>query len=138
MREMLDKKLARFEELERAMTDPAVLGNSARMAAVAREHGSLARLVGKYRQFRRINEEIAAANEMIHGDDEMRELAEAELPELKNKREPLWQELLDMTVGGEDANRARCVVARMISNPSPRPRRRTAGSVKSTFGGPSA
>jgi peptide chain release factor 1 len=111
MRDMLEKKLARFEELERAMTDQAVLSDSARMAAAAREHGSLAKLAGKYRQFKKINAEISEATEMLNGDDaEMSELAEAELPGLKKKREKLWQELLDMTVGGEDANRTRCVM----------------------------
>jgi peptide chain release factor 1 len=111
MREMLEKKLARFEELERSMTDPAVLSNSARLAAIAREHGSLAKLARKYRQFKRLNTEIDEANAMIEGEDpEMRELAEAEILELKEQRETLWQELLDMTIGGEDANRTRCVM----------------------------
>ena len=40
----------------------------------------------------------------------LRELAEAELPTLKAERETLWTELLDMTIGGEDANRTRCVL----------------------------
>jgi peptide chain release factor 1 len=111
MREILDEKLARFEQLERDLVDPAVLGNSARMAAVAREHGSLARLAGKYRQFKKLNQEIAEANEMLQGDDpEVQELAEAELPELKQQREHLWQELLDLTIGGQDANRTRCIM----------------------------
>jgi peptide chain release factor 1 len=111
MREILDEKLARFEQLERNLMDPAVQGNSARMAAVAREHGSLARLAGKYRQFKKLNQEIAEANEMLKGDDlDVQELAEAELPELKEQRELLWQELLDMTIGGQDANRSRCIM----------------------------
>jgi peptide chain release factor 1 len=40
----------------------------------------------------------------------MRELAEAELPGLKEERERHWNELLDLTVGGEDAARSRCVM----------------------------
>ena len=58
MREMLDEKLARFEELEQLMSDPDVLANSNRMAAAAREHGSLAKLATKYRRFsfKRIHE----------------------------------------------------------------------------------
>ena len=40
----------------------------------------------------------------------MRELAEMELPELREERETFWNELLDMTIGGEDANRSRCIV----------------------------
>ncbi len=111
MREMLDEKLARFEELEQHLADPTVLSDSNRMAAVAREHGSLAKLATKYRRFRELNNEISDATEMLEGKDaELRELAEAELPELKAEREKYWEELLDLTIGGEDANRTRCVV----------------------------
>ena len=111
MRDMLDEKLDRFEELERQMTDPEVLANSQKMAAIAREHGSLMKLATKYRDFRKLNQQIAEANEMIQGDDEeMRELAEAELPELKGQRESFWSQLLEMTIGGDDATRQRCVM----------------------------
>jgi len=111
MREILEQQLRRFEELEKQLVDPAVLANSARMAAVAREHGSLAKVATKYRRFKDLNRQIASAREMLEGPDpEFRELAEAELPELKTQREALWDELLDLTVGGEDANRTRCVM----------------------------
>ena len=111
MRKLLDEKLARFEELERQMNDPDVLADSSRLAAVAREHGSLAKLCGKYRRFKKLNEEIEEAKEMLEGDDpELRELAESELPELRAEREVHWNELLDMTIGGEDANRSRCIM----------------------------
>ena len=111
MRDLLDSKLARFEQLEQDMLDPAVQADSNRMSAVAREHGSLAKLAGKYRQFKDITQQISEAREMAAGDDpDMRELAEAELPELVDQREALWDELLGMTIGGEDANRARCIM----------------------------
>lgn len=111
MREMLDEKLARFELLESQMVDPDVLSDSKKIAAVAREHGSLAKLATAYRRFRDVGKEINEAQEMVDGDDtEMRELAEAELPELREQREKIWTELLDMTIGGDDANRTRCVM----------------------------
>jgi peptide chain release factor 1 len=111
MRQMLDEKLARFEELERQMVDPDVLANSARVGLIVREHGSLSKLATKYRRFKELNQQIADTNEMIDGNDaEMRELAEAELPTLRAEREKLWDELLDMTIGGEDATRSRCVM----------------------------
>ena len=111
MREMLEEKLTRFNTLEKNMSDPDVLADSNRMAAVAREHGSLAKLATKYRRFKEVNDEIEEAKEMIDGDDpEMSELASSELPTLKVAREEIWQELLDMTIGGEDANRTRCVM----------------------------
>lgn len=111
MRKMLDDKLHRFDELEQMLSDPAVQSDANRMAAVAREHGSLAKLANKYRHFKGLNEQISEALEMIEGTDpEMRELAEAELPALKGAREKLWNELLDQTVGGEDATRSSCVM----------------------------
>jgi peptide chain release factor 1 len=111
IREQLDTKLRRFEELEREMADPAVLADGAKFSAVAREHGSLSRLATKYRRFKSLVEEIAQLKQMSEtGSPDERELAEAELPEARSKREALWSELLDMTVGGEDANRMRCVM----------------------------
>jgi peptide chain release factor 1 len=111
MKNVLDDKLARFEELERLLMDPQVLSSGPRMAAVAREHGSLAKLATKYRRFKDFNQQISDAVAIIDGPDaEMRELAEAELPDLRSEREKLYDELLDMTIGGEDANRTRCVL----------------------------
>lgn len=111
MRKMLEEKLARFEELERQMSDPAVLVDSSRMAAAARQHGSLAKVASKYRRFKALNEELQQLREMLDSDDpEEAEMAEAELSELKRQRERIWSELLDLTVGGEDANRSRCVM----------------------------
>jgi peptide chain release factor 1 len=111
MRDLLDQKLARFEELDRQLLDPAVMSNSAQMAAVARERGSLAKLATKYRQFLDVEKQIKEADEMIAGGDpDLRELAETELSKLRAQRESLWDELLDMTVGGEDANRTKCVM----------------------------
>ncbi|UUO08441.1 peptide chain release factor 1 [Blastopirellula sp. J2-11] len=111
MREMLEEKLSRFEFLEKQMSDPDVMGNSHQMATIAREHGSLAKLATKYRTFKNTIDEMGEAKELLESDDEeMRELAEADIESLKARREKLWQELLDMTIGGEDANRTRIVL----------------------------
>ena len=111
MRDQLEKQLARFEELERLLVDPVFLADGSKLGAVAREHGSLAKVATKFRRFKELNQQIAEANEMIKGHDaDMQELAKGELPELRAQRETLWDELLDLTVGGEDATRSRCVV----------------------------
>jgi peptide chain release factor 1 len=111
MRELLEQKLARFEELEQQLLDPQVLANSSRVAAAAREHGSLAKLATKYRRFTALNRQIAEALALADGGDaELRELAQAEIPELRKDREQVYGELLDMTIGGEDAARTRCVM----------------------------
>ncbi|MCA9164944.1 MAG: peptide chain release factor 1, partial [Planctomycetales bacterium] len=89
----------------------AVMSDSNRMASIAREHGSMAKLATKYRLFKQLAKEVTEVREMAESDDpDERELAEAELPDLKKRREKLWEELLDATVGGEDAARSRCVM----------------------------
>lgn len=111
MREMLEKQLARFEELERMMADPEVLGDSNRIAAAAREHGAISKVATKYRRFKETLEEIAELKAMTESTDpEEREMAEAELPAVRERREQLWNELLELTLGGDDANRTRCVM----------------------------
>ncbi|KAA5544401.1 peptide chain release factor 1 [Roseiconus nitratireducens] len=112
IRDLLEEKLDRFEQLERDMADPDVLADGNRMGATAREHGGLAKLVGKYREFKRMTEEIQGCKEMADAaeDSEEREMAQAEMAELKTQREAVWEEILSMTVGGEDSHRTRCVM----------------------------
>jgi peptide chain release factor 1 len=111
MREELDSKLARFEELEQQLADPAVQADSQRMSAVAREHGSLARTARRYRDFLTVEREIAEHAEMAAGDDaDLRELAEAELPELRCRRDSEWDALLDACLEDPDADRSRCIM----------------------------
>lgn len=111
MRERLEEKLARFEELEREMSDPAVLADQQRLSAVAREHGGLARLVGRYRAFLDVERQIADLEEMRQGDDdELRSLAAAELPELEARREEEWDSLAELCSDDPEADRTRCII----------------------------
>jgi len=111
MRDQLEEKLARFEELERAMADPAVLADQQRLSAVAREHGSLVKLAGKFRGFRRLERQIADLVEMSRGDDhDLRALAAAELPELESRRDLEWDELAELCGDDDDADRSRCIM----------------------------
>jgi peptide chain release factor 1 len=107
----LEQKLARFETLERALVDPAVLADQAALSKVAREHGTLAKLALRYRQFTTLERQIAELRGLIAGDDrDLRDLAEAELPALEARREAEWDALLDLCSGDEDADRTRCIV----------------------------
>ena len=111
MRDQLEAKLSRFEELERALVDPVVLADQSRLSAVAREHGTLARLALKYRQFVALEREIAEHVEMAAGaDPDLKDLAESELPSLRQRREQEWDELLELCSDDEDADRARCIM----------------------------
>lgn len=111
VREELQSKLDRFEELERLMSQPEVLSDSSKMAAAAREHGSLARLANKFRNYKKMSEDLQGLIEMSQSPDpDERAMAEEELSAMRVSREALWDELLEMTIGGEDAVRSRCVM----------------------------
>jgi peptide chain release factor 1 len=87
IRETLDNQLSRFEELERQMSDPDVLADGSKFSAVAREHGSMAKLATKYRRFKSLVTEVAELKRMADsGSPDEKELAEAELPDAVRKR----------------------------------------------------
>lgn len=112
IRDTLEEKLARFQQLETDMADPAVQADGNRMSATAREHGGLAKAANKYRDFKRLSDEIVGCKEMAEAaeDSEEKEMAEAEIELLRGQREEIWEELLALTVGGEDSHRTRCVM----------------------------
>jgi len=111
MRDELDEKLARFETLERDLSDPVIQADPQKMAAVAREHGVLARVVSRYRALLDLEKQVEDNRELAAGDDdELRGLAEAELEELEGKREQQWESLLDSLGADEDADRKRCIM----------------------------
>ena len=111
MKDELETKLARFEELDRQLNDPEVLVDGMRVAAISRERGALAKVATKYRDFKKLNAQITETRDLMKGPDaELRELAEAELPDLIANRESIWTELLDLMAAGEDADRTRCIM----------------------------
>jgi peptide chain release factor 1 len=112
IREQLDQTLARFEELEGMMSDPAVLtGDSSKMAAILKEHGSLMKVATKYRNYRKMGEELKDLAPMLQSSDSDEvAMAEEESSRLRAEREAIWNELLNMSIGGEDALRSQCVL----------------------------
>ena len=112
IRDTLEEKLARFKQLESDMSNPEIAADGERMSATAREHGGLAKVATKYRDFKQLSTEIAECREMAEAaeDADEREMANSEMESLKERREALWEELLALTVGGEDSHRTRCVM----------------------------
>jgi peptide chain release factor 1 len=84
----------RYQELERLLADPKVLGNPKELPKLARERAELVKLVETYRVYKKVNGEIQASQELLaESDEEMRELAKAELHSLREKQTALEQEM---------------------------------------------
>ena len=74
----------RFEELSIRITLPEVISDSALFTRLIREHADLEELNAIAVEHRRLREEIAAAEELL-SDPDMREMAEEELVELRQR-----------------------------------------------------
>ena len=74
----------RFEELSIRITLPEVISDSALFTRLIREHAELEELNAIAVEHRRLREEIAAAEELL-ADPDMREMAEEELVELRQR-----------------------------------------------------
>jgi peptide chain release factor 1 len=111
IREQLEQTYKRFQELEAMMSDPQVLGDSAKMPGVLREHGGLSKVGHKFGRYKKLGEEMKELDGMLQShDNDERAMAEEEVARIRSEREAIWDELLDMSIGGEDANRTRCVL----------------------------
>ena len=81
----------RFEELSIRITLPEVISDSALFTRLIREHADLEELNAIAVEHRRLREEIAAAEELL-ADPDMREMAEEELVELRQRLSDKTQE----------------------------------------------
>jgi peptide chain release factor 1 len=102
MWEFLDKLAPfeqRFAELEEKLADPAVAGSPAEYAEVAREHASLRSIVQAAATYREtLAQESDARSVLEDPDEEVRELARAELDGLEQKRTELEREIRALLV----------------------------------------
>ncbi len=100
---MLDKisqVVTRYEEIDRQMTDPAVLADHVKLTELARERSDLGPLVEAYQEYQRVNQELAEAQEMIdlEDDPEIVALAQEEIKPLTQQRERLEKRMRKLLV----------------------------------------
>ncbi len=94
---MLDKLAeleTRYRELEALLVDPAVLGNRRDFARLSRERASLEDVVACYRDWRVLADEERDLEALVEDPDpDLRDMARAELPALRKRREATEQAL---------------------------------------------
>jgi peptide chain release factor 1 len=99
---MLDKLeaiKARFDNLGVALTNPEIVNDNKKFTATSKEYRSLEKIVTAYSEYRKILEDIDFYKEALNGDDEeMRDLAKAEAPELELKKEKMESVVRQMLI----------------------------------------
>ena len=108
----IEESVGRHADLERQLADPETIANPSRLRVVARECGSLAKLVEMYRQYESVRDEIRDNEDLASSsgeDQEIRDLARAELETLAPRLATLGRELTDRILV-EDKNASRDVI----------------------------
>ncbi len=98
MFERLQADYQRFREVESALSDPDVATDPARVASLAKERGTLAKVALPYGRYLDLGRQIAEARKLIEteADEELRAYAEAEREALESQREEAAESLRDL------------------------------------------
>ncbi len=84
----------RFEELEGLLADPDVIGDQNKFRDLSQEYARLESIVGLFRDYEALEEDLSAARSMAEDDDaELAEMGADEVETLEPKREALLQDL---------------------------------------------
>ena len=86
----------RFEELTQKISDPEVIANQNEWREFMKEHAELEPIVQKYREYKKVQKQYDDAKEMIEDsstDKELKDLAEMEMMEAKEKLPQIEEEI---------------------------------------------
>ena len=97
---MIFKKLERaddrYREIEQMITLPHIVSNNKEYSKLMKEYKSLTPIIEKYREYKQVEKELNEADEMMRDssvDSDLRELAEDEYKENKERIAVLFEEL---------------------------------------------
>lgn len=95
MLEKLEAIKQRFDQVSEMLTQPDCLSDMKRFTQLNREYKDLEKIVEKYHEYRNLVGNIETSRQILgtEKDEEMREMAKAELDELSAKQGPLEEEI---------------------------------------------
>ena len=82
----------RYEELNIKISDAEVIARQNEWKKLMKEHSGLVDVVAKYREYKKMKSDLEEAKEMM-GDPEMKDIAEIEMLELKERLPGIEEEL---------------------------------------------
>ncbi len=90
----LDQIELRFEELSQQLADPEIMSDGDRYRKIAKAHSDLSEMVAKYREWKRIEDDLQQARHMLaDADPEMKQMAADEVARLEPLKQPIEDEL---------------------------------------------
>jgi peptide chain release factor 1 len=101
----LDELEQRYGELEKQIADPAVVCDSNKLIALAKEQSKLKATVAKYREYKKTVSGIEEAGQILKADGaegDLVKLAEDEIKQLEEKNKSLLEEIQNSLVMSDD------------------------------------
>ena len=99
MLERLEAIKARFEELGIALSNPEIVSDNKKYKRLSKEYRNLEKIVIVRNQYAKILDDIDFNKEVLSSDDEeMRDLAKEELPQLHEEKEKLEKQIRNMLI----------------------------------------
>jgi peptide chain release factor 1 len=89
----------RFEQVGLALTNPEIISNQKEYQRLSKEYRSLESIVKPFEEYKKVLEEYEFSKDAQNSPDEdMRELAKMEMPELEEKKEKLEKQLIKLLI----------------------------------------
>src|SRR5215203_414025 len=99
MLDKLDVIKARFDEIGVALTNPAIIADNKKFGELSKEYRSLEKIVQFHNQYKKVLEDVSFYKEALNGgDDELRELAKIELPEIEGQQTKMENSIRQMLI----------------------------------------
>ena len=99
---MLDKLeaiKAKFDNLGVALTNPEIVSDNKKYSAMSKEYRSLGKIVDVRNEYVKLLDDITFNKEVLNSDDEeMRDLAKADLPVMEERKEQLEKDIRNMLI----------------------------------------
>jgi peptide chain release factor 1 len=99
MIDQLEAIKARFEKVGVALTNPEIINKQKEFQQYSKEYKQLEKIVRPFEEYKKVIVDYDFVKESLNGNDEdMRELAKMELPELEQRKDALEKELTKLLI----------------------------------------
>ncbi len=111
---MLDKLAAikaRFDEIGVALSIPEIVADNKKYTQLSKEYRSLEKIVNVRNEYANVLDNMEFNKEVLNSDDnEMRDLAKDELPQLQQRKEELEKQIRTMLIPKDPQDERNCIL----------------------------
>ncbi|HET7114968.1 MAG TPA: peptide chain release factor 1 [Hanamia sp.] len=111
MLEKLEAIKARFEELGVALSNPEIISDNKKYKLLSKEYRDLEKIVIVRDKYAKTLDDIEFNKEVLHSDDEeMREMAKEELPQLQEEKEKYERTIRNLLIPKDPQDEKNCIL----------------------------